>query len=62
MKKTTHPPLKRSPFPHKGRRMSYISPEIEIISLNNADIITKSPTETTQVENTDGMWDLNHTA
>ena len=41
---------------------SYISPEIEIISLNNADIITKSPTETTQVENTDGMWDLNHNA
>ena len=45
---------------------SYVSPEIEIINLNNRDIITTSPgegpDETTQIPNTDGMWDLNHNA
>ena len=41
---------------------SYISPEIEILNLNNSDIITNSPTETTQVENSDGIWDLNNNA
>ena len=40
----------------------YISPEIEILNLNNSDIITNSPTETTQVENSDGIWDLNNNA
>ena len=37
----------------------YINPEIEVINLLNSDIITNSGTETTQVENTDGIWDLN---
>jgi len=37
----------------------YNSPEIEVINLLNSDIITNSGTETTQVENTDGVWDLN---
>ena len=41
---------------------TYVSPEIEIINLNNSDIITKSPTETTLMENSDGIWDLNHNA
>ena len=41
---------------------SYVSPEIEILNLNNRDIITKSPTETTLMENSDGIWDLNHNA
>ena len=40
----------------------YISPEIEILNLNNSDIITNSPTEMTQVENSNGIWDLNHNA
>ena len=40
----------------------YISPEIEVLNLNDADIITNSPTETTQVENSDGIWDLNNNA
>ena len=40
----------------------YNSPEIEVIKLLNSDIITNSGTETTQVENTDGIWDLNQNA
>ena len=40
----------------------YINPEIEVIKLLNSDIITNSGTETTQVENTDGIWDLNQNA
>jgi len=40
----------------------YINPEIEVINLLNSDIITNSGTETTQVENTDGIWDLNQNA
>jgi len=42
--------------------VSYVSPELEIINLVNTDIITNSGTETTQVENTDGIWDLNQNA
>ena len=45
---------------------SYISPEIEILNLNNRDIITTSPgegpDETTQIPNPDGIWDMNHNA
>ena len=37
----------------------YINPEIEILNLTNSDIITTSGTETTKVENGDGIWDLN---
>ena len=37
----------------------YINPDFEVINLVNADIITTSGTETTAVENTDGVWDLN---
>ena len=37
----------------------YINPEIEVLNLANTDIITNSGTETTAVENTDGVWDLN---
>ena len=75
MKKTTHPPLKRSPqfacklvtsSHHKGRHMSYASPEIEVINLNNRDIITDSqnqgPDETTKIDNPGGIWDLNNNA
>ncbi len=38
---------------------NYINPDFEVINLVNTDIITTSGTETTQVENTDGVWDLN---
>ena len=38
---------------------NYINPDFEVINLVNADIITTSGTETTAVENTDGVWDLN---
>ena len=38
---------------------NYINPDFEVITLVNADIITTSGTETTAVENTDGVWDLN---
>ena len=38
---------------------NYINPDFEVINLINADIITTSGTETTAVENTDGVWDLN---
>ena len=38
----------------------YRSPELEVIELDVADIITTSPgTETTPKEETDGIWDLN---
>ena len=37
----------------------YNSPEFEVVDLLNSDIITNSGTETTQVENGDGIWDLN---
>ena len=40
----------------------YNSPEFEVINLLNSDIITNSGTETTQVENSDGIWDLNQNA
>ena len=41
---------------------NYNSPEFEVINLLNSDIITNSGTETTQVENGDGIWDLNQNA
>ena len=41
---------------------NYINPDFEVINLVNADIITTSGTETTAVENTDGIWDLNQNA
>ena len=37
----------------------YNSPEFEVLNLAATDIITNSGTETTQVENNDGIWDLN---
>ena len=37
----------------------YVNPDFEVINLVNSDIITTSGTETTAVENTDGVWDLN---
>ena len=40
----------------------YINPEFEVINLLNSDIITNSGTETTQIENGDGIWDLNQNA
>ena len=40
----------------------YINPEIEVLNLAATDIITNSGTETTQVENNDGIWDLNQNA
>ena len=74
MKKTTHPPqavpqrslgeldrLLATLFPSQWKAR-YINPEIEVINLLNSDIITNSGTETTQVENTDGIWDLNQNA
>ena len=45
---------------------SYVSPEIEILNLNNRDIITDSknqgPDETTKIDNPGGIWDLNNNA
>ena len=39
---------------------NYIDPEIEIIEVKSADIITTSPgTETTPKEDNDGIWDFN---
>ena len=71
MRKTTHPPqavpqrslcelvrLLCNPHPSQGKAR-YINPEIEILNLTNSDIIANSGTETTQVENGDGIWDLN---
>ena len=40
----------------------YINPDFEVINLVNNDIITTSGNETTAVENTDGIWDLNQNA
>ena len=37
----------------------YINPNLEVINLVNSDIITTSGTETTAVENSNGVWDLN---
>ena len=38
----------------------YTNPEIEIIKVKSADIITTSPgTETTPKDENDGIWDLN---
>ena len=38
----------------------YTNPEIEIIEVKGADIITTSPgTETTPKDENDGIWDLN---
>ena len=37
----------------------YITPELEVIELEAADIITTSPgTETTPKDESDGIWDL----
>ncbi len=36
----------------------YLEPAFEILKIED-EIITTSGTETTQVENTDGVWDLN---
>ena len=37
----------------------YINPELEVIELEAADIITTSPgTETTPKDESDGIWDL----
>ena len=41
---------------------NYVNPTLEILNLTNSDIITNSGTETTQVENSDGIWDLNQNA
>ena len=41
---------------------NYVNPTLEVINLLNSDIITNSGTETTQVENSDGIWDLNQNA
>ena len=39
----------------------YINPEIEVVKVNTADIITTSPgTETTPKDENDGIWDLSH--
>ena len=36
----------------------YLEPTFEILKIED-EIITTSGTETTHVENTDGVWDLN---
>ena len=41
---------------------NYVNPTLEILNLTNSDIITNSGTETTQIENGDGIWDLNQNA
>ena len=39
---------------------NYIDPEIEIIEVKSADIITSSPgTETPPYEENDGIWEMN---
>lgn len=39
---------------------NYINPEIEIIEVKSADIITTSPgTETPPYEENDGIWEMN---
>ena len=50
-----------NPHPSQGKAR-YINPEFEVINLLNSDIITNSGTETTQIENGDGIWDLNQNA
>ena len=38
----------------------YVTPELELIRLDENDIITTSPgTETTPKDENDGIWDLN---
>ena len=38
----------------------YLSPEIDVVKLNENDVITTSPgTETTPKDENDGIWDLN---
>lgn len=38
----------------------YVTPELELIKLDEKDIITTSPgTETTPKDENDGIWDLN---
>ena len=38
---------------------NYTNPEIEIVEIKSADIITTSPgTETSRYEESDGIWDL----
>lgn len=40
----------------------YVTPELELIELDEKDIITTSPgTETTPKDENDGIWDLNAT-
>ena len=40
----------------------YVTPELELIELDEKDIITTSPgTETTTKDENDGIWDLNAT-
>ena len=39
---------------------NYVTPELELIELDEKDIITTSPgTETTPKDENDGIWDLN---
>ena len=39
---------------------NYIDPQIEIIEVKSADIITSSPgTETPPYEENDGIWEMN---
>ena len=39
---------------------NYVDPEIEIIEVKSADIITTSPgTETPPYEENDGIWEMN---
>lgn len=43
-------------------KKKYMLPSIELIYIEKTDIVTNSGTETTQVENGDGIWDLNQNA
>ena len=39
----------------------YMNPEVEIVEIDSADVITTSPgTETTPKDESDGIWDLSH--
>ena len=39
----------------------YMNPEIKVVEIKTADIITTSPgTETTPKDESDGIWDLSH--
>ena len=43
----------------REKMKNYLSPEIEIVEVKSADIITTSPgTETPWYEETDGSWEL----